>query len=95
VDKPVLDALGKALGAKLGAGDAPADAAAAVWAFATLNYKLDAQVGGKGGCGCTLLGARPPSWVPAGLSRLACCWMLFWVPMGLLVATGKGCTLDA
>jgi hypothetical protein len=43
-DKPALDALSKALGAKLGAGDAPADAAAALWAFATLSHKPDAQV---------------------------------------------------
>jgi hypothetical protein len=47
-DKPALDALGKALGAKLGAGDAPADAAAALWAFATLNHKLDGHVRGQG-----------------------------------------------
>ncbi|KAI8472216.1 MAG: mitochondrial F1F0 ATP synthase associated protein [Monoraphidium minutum] len=43
VDKPALDAIGKALSTKLGGGEAPADAAAAVWAFATLNYKLDGQ----------------------------------------------------
>lgn len=44
VDKPALDAIGRTLATKLGAGDAPADAAAAVWAFATLNAKPDAQV---------------------------------------------------
>lgn len=43
-DKAALDALGKALGAKLsGSGATPQDAAAAAWAFATLGH------GGGGG----------------------------------------------
>jgi len=47
-DKAALDALSKGLGAKLGGGEAPSDAAAALWALATLNYKPAGDVSGSG-----------------------------------------------
>lgn len=51
VDKSALDGLSKGLSGKLGAtaADAPQDAVAVLWSYASLNYRPDAQVGCLGG----------------------------------------------
>lgn len=47
-DAATLEGLGRALGSKLGQGEAAADVAAALWGFASLNHSLDSGVVSRG-----------------------------------------------